>query len=454
MDLNNLDEINEFYRRRAEENYRRQRGESTVDAAGYKVEDADPTPPKRHKAKKRTGGRMVAAALVCALLGGAVGGLSVGGVTGAFGHEKDASTVYEGDRPLAVVNTVQIPTGDPLTPQQIYASYLGACVGINAGVTTNVWGWETTSAVSGSGFVISEGGYIVTNYHVVENASSIKVTFSDGVSYDAVYIGGERENDVAVLKIDAEGLAPVILGDSDNMVVGDNVYTIGNPLGELTYTMTDGMVSALNRTVTNDSGVTMNMLQTNCTINSGNSGGPLFNQYGEVIGITSAKLSGSSSSAASIEGLGFAIPINDVRGIITDLMEKGYVTGKPYLGVTVSNVTESEAQRYHLPQGVLIEQMEQGGAADRAGLQPGDIITAVGDASVTTYSELNAAKNRYKAGETVAFTVTRSGEELMVDVTFDEAPITNSSQQEPTQTQQGQQGQSGSRYSFPFSWGN
>ena len=186
---------------------------NTVDAAGFRVEDAGPRP-HNEKKPRRGGGRVVALALVCALVGGAVGGIGGAGIVSALGGGPAGSTtVYEGDRPLAVVNTVQMDTGDPLTPQQIYATYVDACVGINAGVTTNIWGFQTTSAVSGSGFVISEDGYIVTNYHVVENASSITVTFASGKTYDAVYVGGEKENDVAVLKIDADGLTTVVLGD-------------------------------------------------------------------------------------------------------------------------------------------------------------------------------------------------------------------------------------------------
>ena len=441
----NSNEYNGFYRRPDDQAHR---SPDPVEAAGFRVEDADPAPgghaPHYGKRRKSGGGKIVALALVCALLGGAAGGLGVAGATGAL--KSSSTTLYEGSRPLSVVNTAEINTGETLTPQQIYDTNLAACVGINAGVTTNVWGFETTSAVSGSGFVISQDGYIVTNYHVVENASTIKVTFSDGKSYDAVYVGGERDNDVAVLKIDASGLTPVVLGDSDNMLVGDSVYTIGNPLGELTYTMTDGMVSALNRTVTNQSGITMNMLQTNCTINSGNSGGPLFNQYGEVIGITSAKLSNSaSSSSASIEGIGFAIPWNDVKDLVKQLIETGYVV-KPYLGVTVSTISEAESKRYNIPEGAYIESLSQGGAAEQAGLQVGDIITAVDDTAITTHTQLIAVKDDYDAGDTAVFTVVRRGETLKVDVTFGEAPRVA----EGDSTQQS----SGSGFTFPFGWGN
>ena len=455
MGFRNVDDVNEFYRKRAEENRRKYAGE-TVDAPHFTVDGV----PSGSKKKHGFGGKMVALALVCALAGGAVGGVSAAGIISSRSVTA-STTITEGERPTATVNTVKADTSTELTPQQIYASYVNSCVGINAGVTTNIWGWQTTAAVSGSGFVITEDGYIVTNYHVVENAHDIKVTFSDGTSYDATFVGGEKDNDVAVLKINATGLTPVVLGDSDNTLVGDEVYTIGNPLGELTYSMTNGMVSALNRTVTNEDGITMNMLQTNCTINSGNSGGPLFNRYGEVIGITSAKLSGSSSSSSSatIEGLGFAIPLNDVKDIITQLVETGTVTGKPYLGISVSDVTEEDAQRYNLPQGAYVEAVSTGSPAASAGLKAGDIITAVGDTQVTSKSELVSAKNQYKAGDTVTLTVTRGGQTLTLSITFgEEASSTSTSSNNSSDSQQLPQGQQGTDSygggSFPFGWGN
>ena len=454
MDFRNVDDVNEFYRKRAEENRRKYAGE-TVDAPHFTVDGT----PSGSKKKHGFGGKVVALALVCALAGGAVGGVSAAGIISSRSVTA-STTITEGERPTATVNTVKADTSTELTPQQIYASYVNSCVGINAGVTTNIWGWQTTAAVSGSGFVITEDGYIVTNYHVVENAHDIKVTFTDGTSYDATFVGGEKENDVAVLKINATGLTPVVLGDSDNTLVGDPVYTIGNPLGELTYSMTDGMVSALNRTVTNEDGITMNMLQTNCTINSGNSGGPLFNRYGEVIGITSAKLSGSSSSSSSatIEGLGFAIPLNDVKDIITQLVETGTVTGKPYLGISVSDVTEEDAQRYNLPQGAYVDAVTTGSPAASAGLKAGDIITAVGNTQVTSGSELVSAKNQYKAGDTATLTVTRNGQTLTLSITFGEetaSTSTSSNSQQLPQAQQGQQGTgSYGSGSFPFGWGN
>ena len=304
--------------------------EEPIPTNEYRVEDMGPAapqgqPPKKEK-KKHFWPKALALCLVCALLGG------VGGVAGSayyFGKNGGpggggSTTIYESDREPTAVTVSYTNTGKELSTEEIYASWVNSTVGISTEiVTTNYFG-QQVSAAAGSGFVISSDGYIVTNYHVIEGASTIKVTFYDGTEYSATLIGGEQSNDVAVLKIDASGLTPVIIGDSDAMNVGQAVTAIGNPLGELTFSQTAGIISAKDRTVTLSGGTKINMLQTDCTINSGNSGGPLFNSYGEVIGITSAKYSNNGSySEATIEGIGFAIPINDVIDIIQDLIEHG-----------------------------------------------------------------------------------------------------------------------------------
>ncbi|MGN1003483.1 MAG: S1C family serine protease, partial [Oscillospiraceae bacterium] len=313
------------------------------------------------------------------------------------------------------------------------------------------------------GFVISSDGYIVTNYHVIEGASTIKVTFYDGTEYSATLVGGEQSNDVAVLKINASGLTPVIIGDSDAMNVGQAVTAIGNPLGELTFSQTAGIISAKDRTVTLSGGTKINMLQTDCTINSGNSGGPLFNSYGEVIGITSAKYSNNGSySEATIEGIGFAIPINDVIDIIQDLIEHGYVTGKPSVGIIQTNVT-TEVQRYGIPAGAEVLAVLEGSCAEKGGLQEGDIITAVGETTVTGSSDLQTAIKNYRAGEKVTFTVYRNGESVELQLTLDEYNQERSDamdalyeeyNQSQQQTQQNSNGSSGGGFSFnwPFGW--
>ncbi len=331
--------------------------------------------------------------------------------------EPNNSVILQGNRENSVIDIVDIDTGKVLTPAQVYAANVNSTVGITTSVTTNYFGYQTTSAASGSGFIVTDNGYIVTNYHVVEGSDSITVSLYNGDTYDAALIGYDESNDLAVLKIEAGELAPVILGNSDNLNVGDSVVAIGNPLGELTFSLTSGSISAKDREVTMSSSLTMNLLQTDCAINSGNSGGALFNLYGEVIGITNAKYS-SSGSEASIDNIGFAIPINDVRSIVESIIEKGYYS-KPYLGVGVVDVSR-EYQIYGLPQGAVIQTITEGGPADTAGLQVGDIITKFGDTKITGRTELSSAIARCKIGDTVTLTVYRQGQTLEVSVTIGE----------------------------------
>lgn len=275
---------------------------------------------------------------------------------------------------VTVGNTVPVQTGVNLTAAQVYAANVNSTVGITTSISTNYWGYRTTAAASGSGFLISEDGYIVTNYHVIEDASSITVALYDGKTFPAELIGYDESNDIAVLKVDTQGLSHVTLGDSDSVNVGDSVVAIGNPLGELTFSLTGGLVSAVNREVTLSSSLTMNLLQTDCAINSGNSGGPLFNMSGEVIGVTNAKYS-SSGKEASIDNIGFAIPVNSIRTIVESIIEKGY-SSKPYIGVSVLDVSEL-ATESDLPSGIFVQSVLDDSPAAQAGLQVGDVITAI-----------------------------------------------------------------------------
>ena len=426
--------------------------EQPIETTGHVVEEPGHKEPKK---KKSFGGKIVALCLVCALVGGVAGGAGVAAFSG--NNSGGSTTLVEGERTPTVVNVSNVTTKDPLTASQIYQAYVGSTVGITTEiVTTNYFGQPVSQAAAGSGFVISDNGYILTNYHVIKGASSIKVAFMDGTNYDATLVGGESENDIAVLKINASGLSPVVLGNSDNVQVGEQVVAIGNPLGELTYSMTSGIVSAKDRSITMENGEVMNMIQTDTAINSGNSGGPLFDMYGQVIGITTAKLSSSSSSSATIEGLGFAIPINDIKGMVEDIMENGYVTGKPYMGITVSTVPESISERYGMSQGALVESVDENSCAAKAGLEKGDIITAIDGETVISSAELVEAKKAYKAGDTVTLTVERDGEMLELTLTFDEdTPERRAAQEEAQaqleeeqQSQQSEQGTEG--YFWPF----
>ncbi len=380
-------------------------------------------PQPNQKKPKRAATKLTAMGLCCMLLGGGI-------VSGVFllGGTADkntpaaptASTVSSADVKPTVVATANVAGKKVLTASEVYAANLNSVVGINGNVTTNVWGQTVSNAVSGSGFVISEDGYILTNYHVIKGVSNITVFFSDDTSYDATVVGDEEDNDIAVLKIDAKGLKPIVLGDSSSITVGENVYAIGNPLGELTFTLTGGLVSAKDRSVTNSDGTAINMIQTDTAINSGNSGGPLFDQYGQVIGVVSAKLSGSGNSTASVEGLGFAIPVNDVREMVTSIIENGYVAGKANLGVITGNVSATGLSTNNDSAGCQVLAVLDDSCAETSGLQQGDIITKVDDTEIASASELGSALREHQAGDTVTLTVRRSGETETLEVTLDE----------------------------------
>ena len=383
-----------------------------------------PTPKKREK-KNRMGLRICALALVFALLGGALG---AGGVIWYESSRSQAGTVsknetamLQGIRENSVLNTVTVDSGKEMTAAEVYAANVNSTVGITTSITTNYWGFQTTSAAAGSGFILTEDGYILTNYHVVENSTSITVAMYNGDTYDATLIGYDESNDVAVLKVDAEGLSPVVLGDSDNLNVGDSVVAIGNPLGELTFTMTAGYISALDREITPDR-TPINMLQTDVAINAGNSGGPLFDMDGNVIGMTTAKVSGTTESGVSIEGLGFAIPINDVMRVVYDLQLYGRVLGRAYLGVTLQDLDSEVAATYNLPAGPQIVTVTEGSCAETAGLQPRDIILQFEDREISSFTDLSAALAKQKAGDTVTLKIYRAGAELEITLTLDERP--------------------------------
>lgn len=373
------------------------------------------TVPKKRKKTGWTGGKVVALTLVCSLISGA---LSAGAAVMWDDWDLPSSTqVLEGIRKPSV-EEIQVETGEKMSAAQVYAANVASTVGITTSVTTNYWGYQTTSAASGSGFILSEDGYVLTNFHVIEGSNSITVSCYDGTAYDAKLIGYDQSNDIAVLKVEADGLTPVILGDSDLLNVGDPVVAIGNPLGELTFSLTSGAVSAKDRQVTMSNGTTMNLIQTDCAINSGNSGGALFNLYGEVVGITNAKYSSSSMNEASIDNIGFAIPMNDVRDIVFSIIEKGYIS-KPYIGVSVTDVSP-ETQSYGLPKGAAVRSVTEGSPAQTAGLAENDIITAADDTAITGSSDLIRFIGDCAVGQTVNFTVYRSGQTLTVTVTVGE----------------------------------
>ena len=335
-----------------------------------------------------------------------------------------------------------------LHPGAVYEKNVQSVVLITSEVrATTMFGQSTTGMSTGSGFVLTEDGYVVTNHHVVDGAMAVTVTMHDGAEYDAKVIGSDSNNDVALLKItETVTLQAVQIGSSDALSVGDQVVAIGNPLGELTSTLTVGYVSAKERDVTTD-GTTINMIQTDAAINSGNSGGPLFNSKGEVIGITT----GSSNSGATIEGIGFAIPIDDVMPLVNDLMNYGYINSA-YLGVMVSDVDASTASYYGLPVGAYVQEVTPGYCAEKAGLQEKDIIIAIGDYDVKNISELTKMLRKFKAGETTTITVYRGGRELEFSITLDEKPRDTASESAPSNGQMPQEGNYEDWYNYfaPF----
>ena len=424
--------------------------------------------------KEKRGGfwkKAVALALVCTLLGGAAGfgGALLAGKTGSGSTEasrNSTSVQVAVPRETSELSVVPVESGKLMNASQVYAQNVNSTVGITTEITTtNWWGYQSTAAAAGSGFILTEDGYILTNQHVIDQANTITVAMYDGTKYPATLVGYDASNDIAVLKIDAKGLTPVTLGDSDKLTVGDEVIAIGNPLGELTFSLTKGNVSALNRAVTLSSSVTMNLIQTDAAINSGNSGGPLFNMYGEVVGITNAKYSSSGySGQASIDNIGFAIPINSVRDIVTSIIEKGYIV-RPYIGVSVANVSE-ESQSYGMPKGAAIRKVEEGGPAAQAGLQANDIVTAINGETVENYEGLAKKVAASQPGDVLECSVYRKGETLTLKITVGEKKQDATAQQEQQsqqgqngqqeqQGQNGQQGQGGQGYGSgdPFGWG-
>ena len=401
------------------------------EAVDFEMSPAEPETPvyavpakkqRRVRARRshRAGARIIALALCCALLGGVAG---VGGAallnTGkaAAALPEQSTTVVEGQR--SAVNVAKTDTSDLMTAADVYEANVNSTVGVTTSVnTTNFWGYQTQAAAAGSGFIISDDGYILTNHHVIEDANAITVAMYNGDTYDAELVGYDESNDIAVLKIDAKDLTPVILGDSDKLRVGDSVVAIGNPLGELTFSLTAGCVSALDRRITMSNGLSMELIQTDCAINSGNSGGALFNLHGEVIGITNAKYSGAGGTTASIDNIGFAIPINTVSEIVKSIIEKGYIS-KPYIGVTVGDVGD-EAQSYGMPKGASIRAVVENGPAARAGVQVGDIVTGANGKEITGGDDLVKLVGSLSVGDELELTVYRKSETLNIKVTVEE----------------------------------
>ena len=394
-------------------------------------------PPKPKKKKKFNGGRVArsAVALVLAAAMGFAGGF-VGAKYGGSGKvviqqaaPSAASDSSTGSSGADSTITAASSSGSSLTTEQVADMVSPSVVVITTEqVVYSQWSWYGQSQVesgAGSGVIISSDGYILTCAHVVDGASSITVTIDDK-DYTATLVGEDTTSDVAVIKIDATGLTPATVGDSDNLKVGQSVMAVGNPLGELGGTVTGGMISALNRSVTiqgTSSTNTMSLIQMDASVSPGNSGGGLFNMNGELVGIVNAK-----SSSSDAEGLGFAIPINDAIKVAQQLLENGYVTGRPYLGITYLGVEDAQtaAQLGVNAYGVYVVEVVKGGPAERAGLQSGDRIVSIDGTEIASKDDLGTLMQKHAAGDTLNITIARNGQMQTVSVTLGEKNASNS----------------------------
>ena len=402
-------------------------GGTTPPPAGPEPQAEASKPPK--KRRKRSGGRIVrsAVALVLAAAMGFAGGF-VGARVGNAGNKVVIQQVERTDSSAA--SGTAVSSGGMTTSQVSEMVSPSVVVITTEQVVYSQWSWYGQNQVesgAGSGVIISSDGYILTCAHVVSGASQITVTIGD-TDYTATVVGEDDTSDVAVLKIDATGLTPATVGDSDSLSVGDSVLAVGNPLGELGGTVTSGIVSALNRSVTiqgTSSTNTMSLIQMDASVSPGNSGGGLFNMNGELIGLVNAK-----SSSSDAEGLGFAIPINDAIEVAQDLLENGYVSGRPYMGITYIAVTDSQtaAQLNVNAYGVYVVDVVQGGPADKAGLKTGDRIVSIDGTEIAQKDDLGTLIQQHSAGDTLSITVARDGQMQTVSLTLGEKNASTTAQ--------------------------
>ena len=398
----------------------------------HPVQPQDAQPPKK---KKKFNGKRVARSAVALVLAAAMG--FAGGFVGAkFGGS--GKVVIQQVAPSSTADsasgsdssiTAASSSGSSLTTEQVADLVSPSVVVITTEqVVYSQWSWYGQNQVesgAGSGVIISSDGSILTCAHVVDGASTITVTIGDK-DYTATLVGEDTTSDIAVIKIDADGLTPATVGNSDSLKVGQSVMAVGNPLGELGGTVTGGMISALNRSVTiqgSSSVNTMSLIQMDASVSPGNSGGGLFNMNGELVGIVNAK-----SSSSDAEGLGFAIPINDAIKVAQELLENGYVTGRPYLGITYLAVTDAQtaSQLGVNAYGVYVVEVVKGGPAEKAGLQAGDRIVSVDGTEIASKDDLGTLMQKHAAGDTLSITIARDGQMQTVNVTLGEKTASNS----------------------------
>ncbi|MBQ6622413.1 MAG: trypsin-like peptidase domain-containing protein [Mogibacterium sp.] len=386
-------------------------GRSSTDYTSYRSEtsgrSAGASRQKPADLSKYVTKKALAAAIICTMLVSSVVGAAVGMIAGKSSASSAVANQLAGQEQE---HPLEIATNSAMTIEDIVRENENSVVEINTQITMmSMWG-STESEAAGSGVIVRDNGYIVTNYHVIEDAHAINVTLHNGEEYSAQVVGIDQQNDLAVLKIDGDDFDPVTYGNSDDLDVGDLTVAIGNPLGQLGGTATSGIISALDRKLDLD-GKQLNLLQTDSAINPGNSGGGLFDENGKLIGIVVAK-----SSGTGIEGLGFAIPINTAAPIIDDLIENGKISNRPAAGIKIYEVTEDRLETFGVDApGVYIGEVN-GTNAKKAGLQEGDRIIAFEGERIESSAAVVAAIQQHKIGDEVTFTVMRNGE--MIDITF------------------------------------
>ena len=394
----------------------------------HPVQPQDAQPPKK---KKKFNGKRVARSAVALVLAAAMGfvGAKFGGSGKVVIQQVAPSSTADSASGSDSSITAASSSGSSLTTEQVADLVSPSVVVITTEqVVYSQWSWYGQNQVesgAGSGVIISSDGYILTCAHVVDGASTITVTIGDK-DYTATLVGEDTTSDIAVIKIDADGLTPATVGNSDSLKVGQSVMAVGNPLGELGGTVTGGMISALNRSVTiqgSSSVNTMSLIQMDASVSPGNSGGGLFNMNGELVGIVNAK-----SSSSDAEGLGFAIPINDAIKVAQELLENGYVTGRPYLGITYLAVTDAQtaSQLGVNAYGVYVVEVVKGGPAEKAGLQAGDRIVSVDGTEIASKDDLGTLMQKHAAGDTLSITIARDGQMQTVNVTLGEKTASNS----------------------------
>lgn len=390
-----------------------------------------------NKPKSKKGLRTPLVVAGCLLLGG-VGGFGGAYLANSFLGTNGQTVIYQSvERKDSDGNTVT-----NMSVKDVVANTEQSVVEITTeSAATDSYFSQMVTTGAGSGVIISKDGYIVTNNHVVEGANKITVRTKDGTEYSATLIGTDQKTDLAVIKVDAAGLTPAVFGTSGSLSVGDEAIAIGNPLGELGGTVTQGIISALDREISID-GQTMTLLQTDTAINKGNSGGGLFNNNGELIGIVNAK-----SSGTSVEGLGFAIPIDTAKPVIESLISNGYVTGRPQLGVTMVNVTDEMTafQAGVNELGVYIAKVSSGSAAEEAGFEVKDRVISVDGQEISSSSDISKIIDSKQVGDTISIIVERDGKEVTLKATLKEAQNTSqaSGNENSTQNQNGKSGGNG-----------